>query len=122
MLLVPPVAEKLLVPMPARPDPDPLKVVPLTVPVMLAPPAETVRPPAVIVSPPLLIVGEVRLGDPASTTLPLPVDAVVHCIPVLPVAVQKSGLVKVPKLMGELDPIRIHEVPLQYCNVWEAEL
>ena len=66
-------AVMFVVPMLVSDAPDPLNVVPVTVPVILAPPADTVIPPAVTVSPPLSTVGPVMCGDVASTTFPLPV-------------------------------------------------
>src|ERR1700733_3669105 len=66
--------------------------------------------------------GVTKVGEVASTTLPDPVDAVVHAIAVPEVAVQKSGLVNVPKLTGDVTPMETHEVPLQNCMVWVVEL
>ena len=119
---VPVTAVILLVPMPVRLAPEPLNVVPVTVPVMLAPPAETVSPPAVMESPPLLTVGETRLGEVASTTLPVPVGEVVHWIAVPLVAVQKSLVVRVPVVRVDGDPTAIQPVPLQYTKVWMLAL
>jgi hypothetical protein len=59
---VPVTAVILLVPILVSDAPEPLKVVPATVPVIEAPPADTVKPPAVIVNPPLLTVGPVMVG------------------------------------------------------------
>ena len=113
LLGVPVIAVRLLVPMLVRFVPLPLNVVPDTVPVMDAPPAETVSPPAVMVRPPLEIVGDVKVGEVASTTLPEPVEAVVHWIDVPLVAAQKSFVVRVPKLIAEFVPIAIQPMPLQ---------
>ena len=74
-------ANGVVVPIPTLPLQ--FDAVPVTVPVMLAPPAETVRPPAVTVRPPLLTVGETKLGEVASTTLLVPVKRVLQTIPVV---------------------------------------
>src|ERR1700692_3983044 len=66
--------------------------------------------------------GVTKVGELASTTFPDPVDAVVHAIAVPLVAVQKSGLVNVPKLTGDVTPMETHEVPLQNCMVCVVEL
>src|SRR5579883_1170132 len=57
--------------------------------------------------------GVTKVGEVASTTLPLPVEAVVQAMVVLLVAVQKSLVVNVPKLVVELVPIEIQFDPLQ---------
>ena len=119
---VPVTAVIFVVPMLVRLAPEPLNVVPVTVPVMLAPPAETVSPPAVTVSPPLSTVGPVRCGDVASTTLPLPVYAVVHWIDEELAAVQKSFVVSVPNVVAPCDPIATQLEPLQYTMMCSIEL
>ena len=58
-------------------------------------------------------VADVSVGDVARTTLPEPVDAVVHEIAVPLVAVQKSLVVRVPKVVVLDDPIAIQPEPLQ---------
>src|SRR5262245_27908972 len=102
---VPVTAVILVVPMLVRLAPEPLKVVPVTVPVMLAPPAETVSPPAVMVAPPLLTVSVDTVGAVARTTLPVPVDVVVHWIAELLEAVQKAPVVSVPYVTAPLPPM-----------------
>ena len=58
----------------------------------------------------------VSIGDAESTTLLLPVEAVVHWIAVPLVAVQKLLEFSVPKLTAALTPTLIQLVPLQYCK------
>ena len=109
-----------VVPILVRLAPEPLKVVPVTVPVISTPGGNLI-PPAVTVSPPLSTVGPVRCGDVASTTLPLPVYAVVHWIDDELAAVQKSLVVSVPNVALLDEPMAIQLEPLQYAMMpWAA--
>ena len=58
-------------------------------------------------------IGVTKVGEVASTTFPVPVDAVVHAIAVPLVAVQKLFVVSVPKPTVEFIPIAIQFVSLQ---------
>jgi hypothetical protein len=116
---VPVIPPRLAVPMPVRPEPEPEKapekVVAVAVPLIFKAPLNVVVPMAtwpvqVELAPPIV---PVSVGEDDSTTLPVPVGAVEHEIAVPLVAVQKSGLVSVPKLTAELLPIAIQLVPLQ---------
>jgi hypothetical protein len=94
--------------------PDPLKVVAVAVPLTLSAPLSVVVPIATLVvqveETPATV--PVKVGAAESTTLPVPVDPVVHAIAVPLVAVQKSLVVRVPKLTGALTPMPIHAAPL----------
>ena len=70
---------------------------------------ENVAPAAVIVP--------VSVGDADRTTLPVPVAPVLQAMLVGLVAMQKSLVVSVPKLVVELVPIDIQDVPLQYVMI-----
>jgi hypothetical protein len=98
--------------------PEPLNVVAVAVPLTLSAPLSVVVPmatcPVQVEFAPATV--PVSIGDAESTTLLLPVEAVVHWIAVPLVAVQKLLEFSVPKLTAALTPTLIQLVPLQYCK------
>ena len=101
LLAVPVMAERLLVPRVVREAPDPENVVAVAVPLTFSAPLSVVVPIATLVvhvdDTPAAV--PVKVGAAERTTLPVPVGAVVQAIAVPLVAVQKSGLVRVPKVV-----------------------